>query len=153
MSCLLYGALTRALHELLKLSFLFLFRQVPSLVSANTPSLKADPQLCISSLCLATLLSLSANSSLSKPCLSRLRLLPIASTLYHAPRCPERDQLHKDWTLYSQCTFASKTHKTVITSNIPSQSEETVLVWASLPHLLQVRERKSTPSREARQRR
>ena len=36
LSSLLYGALNRALHVLLKLAFLFLFLQIPSLVSANT---------------------------------------------------------------------------------------------------------------------
>jgi len=49
LSCLLYGILTRALLKFLKLAFLSLFLQILSLVSANTPSLKANPQLCISS--------------------------------------------------------------------------------------------------------
>jgi len=48
LSRLLYGTLTRALLEFFKSSFSLLFLHFLSLVSANTPSLKANPQLCIS---------------------------------------------------------------------------------------------------------
>ena len=45
----LLGSLTRALLEFFKASFFSLLCLIfPSLVSANTPSLKANPPLCIS---------------------------------------------------------------------------------------------------------